>query len=251
MPRDEEGSRVAKPEKRILPAYMVSFGDMVTNLLVFFILLCTMAEQRRCGLVASGAGSFVKALNAFGLPGIAYSGSKAANFSEQLPRYAGQKDLANRADVVIRQFLDKIRRISPIEYRLERRLVSILEAGENVVMPIDIEFVGNSTRLAPDSREVLDNAAPVLDRARCTISIEAYVDERFPMPPGYKSTWELTAARAASVAKYLHESGGISYRRLVPTGRGSFHPLVKNGAQEHRVANTRVVIIMRKEPHNA
>ena len=52
------------------PSYMVSFGDMMTLMLTFFILLCTFARRREAGFIAAGIGSFRQAIKSFGLPGI-------------------------------------------------------------------------------------------------------------------------------------------------------------------------------------
>ena len=53
-----------------VPAYMVSFGDMITLLLTFFILLVSMADTQTAGLVGAGRGPLVPHLNAKGEPGI-------------------------------------------------------------------------------------------------------------------------------------------------------------------------------------
>ena len=53
-----------------VPAYMVSFGDMITLLLTFFILLVSMADTQTAGLVGAGRGPLVQHLNAKGEPGI-------------------------------------------------------------------------------------------------------------------------------------------------------------------------------------
>ena len=42
------------------PAYMVSFGDMMTLILTFFILLVSLSVDRKVGLMAKGLGSFPK-----------------------------------------------------------------------------------------------------------------------------------------------------------------------------------------------
>ena len=52
------------------PAWMVSFGDMMTLILTFFILLVSMADTQNVGLVASGVGSFLVEVRSFGLPGV-------------------------------------------------------------------------------------------------------------------------------------------------------------------------------------
>lgn len=53
-----------------VPAYMVSFGDMITLLLTFFILLVAMADTQTAGLVGAGRGPLIPHVNAKGEPGI-------------------------------------------------------------------------------------------------------------------------------------------------------------------------------------
>lgn len=64
-------------------AYLVSFGDTMTALLAFFIVLNSLAEEQTGANLHAGTGSFVQALKAFGLPGM---------FSEQLSSQAFQLD---------------------------------------------------------------------------------------------------------------------------------------------------------------
>lgn len=63
-------AQIPADEKRQVPAYMVSFGDMITLLLTFFILLVAMSATQEAGLVAAGHGPLVKHVNARGQPGI-------------------------------------------------------------------------------------------------------------------------------------------------------------------------------------
>lgn len=58
------------PEEDDVPAYMVSFGDMITLLLTFFILLVALADTQTAGLVGAGQGPLIRHLNAKGEPGI-------------------------------------------------------------------------------------------------------------------------------------------------------------------------------------
>lgn len=55
----------AKPSK----AYLVSFGDTMTALLAFFIVLNSFAQEQTGANMYSGTGSFMNASNSIGLPG--------------------------------------------------------------------------------------------------------------------------------------------------------------------------------------
>lgn len=66
-------------------AYIVSFGDMMTALLAFFIVLCSLAEEQTGANLHAGTGSFVRVLNGFGLPGAFSTGTSSRAVSLQQP----------------------------------------------------------------------------------------------------------------------------------------------------------------------
>lgn len=65
--------------------YLVSFGDTMTALLAFFIVLNSLAEEQTGANLHSGTGSFVKALKSFGVPGIFSSQLSAQAFQLEAP----------------------------------------------------------------------------------------------------------------------------------------------------------------------
>ena len=56
--------------KKGAPLWMVSFGDMMTLILTFFILLVSLGSEQQGGLIAQGLGSFLVNRETFGLPGL-------------------------------------------------------------------------------------------------------------------------------------------------------------------------------------
>ena len=74
-------------EKKGAPAWMVSFGDMMTLILTFFILLVSMGKRQQVGLVASGVGSFLVAVRSFGLPGVLDESETASMFDNVRERF--------------------------------------------------------------------------------------------------------------------------------------------------------------------
>ncbi|MBI5246355.1 MAG: OmpA family protein [Elusimicrobia bacterium] len=65
---------------------------------------------------------------------------------------------------------------------------------------------------------------------------------------GYAGHWELTAARATSVARWLHEHAGLDPARLSAAGFGEFRPVKPNDTGEGRAANRRVAVVVSPAP---
>lgn len=61
---------------------------------------------------------------------------------------------------------------------------------------------------------------------------------------GYEGHWELTAARATAVARWLHEHAGLDPARLSSAGYGEFRPAKPNDTPEGRSANRRVTLVV-------
>jgi chemotaxis protein MotB len=95
--------------------------------------------------------------------------------------------------------------------------------------------------------ELLSAAEPVLARLVKTlqeigdaqVAVEGHTDDR-PIHGGrYRSNWELAAARANAVTRYLL-SQGFSAKRLRSVSYADTHPVASNGTQEGRAENRRV-----------
>jgi len=75
-------------EKGPSRAYIVSFSDTMTTMLAFFIVLVSLAEEQTGANLHAGTGSFIRAMDSLGVPGLFSSGSKAvAQFDEMSPQY--------------------------------------------------------------------------------------------------------------------------------------------------------------------
>jgi chemotaxis protein MotB len=84
----------------------------------------------------------------------------------------------------------------------------------------------------------------VKDRA---INVEGHTDD-VPIGPElarrYPTNWELSAARATNVARYLQEKIGIDPSLLSATGYGEYHPVASNEDEEGRTRNRRIEIVL-------
>jgi len=79
------------------------------------------------------------------------------------------------------------------------------------------------------------------------IRVEGYTDSlpiTGPLKEKYPSNWELSAARAASVVRYLQTASGIPGERLAIAGYAQFQPVASNDTPEGRALNRRIQITL-------
>jgi len=211
--------------KKGAPIYIVSYSALMTILLTFFILLCTMANEQECGLVGAGTGSFIQNINALGLPGLLPGHRTTVDLGEGRPQFAIppralESSDGSDADILYQRVIS----VDPI--RLPRALAKYFKKEEALHVPLNMEFEPGGARLTEDAKKYL---RPLVERIRMVpyhLRVEAHVSENFIFNQKYGSAWQLSAARAAAVVRFFHDVGGISYRRMQPLGHGSAAPLV-------------------------
>ena len=109
-----------------------------------------------------------------------------------------------------------------------------------------ITFNMGDAKLLTDSQSALKRIADLIAPQRhYQIIVSGHTDDIAIHTQKFPSNWELSAARAASVAKFL-ASQGIAPQRLIIQGKSEFHPLVVNTSDENRRANRRVEISLIK-----
>jgi chemotaxis protein MotB len=98
-------------------------------------------------------------------------------------------------------------------------------------------------QLSRPADTVLGNLAGILSPFGNPLRIEGYTDDKPINTVAYPSNWELSAARAASVARLFTEHG-ISPARLGIIGWGQFRPAADNATAEGRNRNRRVLVVV-------
>jgi outer membrane protein OmpA-like peptidoglycan-associated protein len=136
------------------PPCLISFGDMMTLFLCFFIILVTMAKKQDAGLIARGLGTFVVALESKGM-GAPLSGAEYLNAVNTFRKNFGLDEikeeelLEGRADA---RNLDEVRRI----------LETALRPYNALPQPAIARFADDSAELDANARKYLDLIAESL-----------------------------------------------------------------------------------------
>jgi chemotaxis protein MotB len=104
-----------------------------------------------------------------------------------------------------------------------------------------ITFASGSAALLPGVRPLLDRTGILLaSRGGFRVEISGHTDDIPITTSQYPSNWELSAARAAAVARQLLDGAPLDPARLRIVGYGEHHPLDIGLTSEARARNRRV-----------
>jgi chemotaxis protein MotB len=99
-----------------------------------------------------------------------------------------------------------------------------------------------SAVLRPDGARVLDVVAPALRGTAHDLAVEGHTDD-IPITGEYADNWALSTARATTVLRRLL-GDGIAATRLSAAGYADTHPVAHNDSDAHRARNRRVEIVV-------
>lgn len=113
--------------------------------------------------------------------------------------------------------------------------------GDRFVFQSEVLFASGSAKLQESGEKQLANVARRLVEIAATIpqdvnwvlQVDGHTDSKAIASAQYPSNWELSAARAIAVVKFLH-SEGIPNDRLVAAGYGQYQPLSSTDTARNR-----------------
>lgn len=242
MPR----RKPAEESKKGAPEWMTTYGDMVTLLLCFFVLLFAFSEIDVAKLDA-----FIQSFQ--GAVGVLESGRtiepsdilSEAQLDELTLQELQELEDFRRLQERMEEFLDERDMQADVLVTLETRGL-VLRFQDNVL------FDSGRSDIKPGSLEILQFVGIVLqepDFIDKFVRIEGHTDTD-PIRPGarYETNWELSVARAANVVRYMIEELEIEPVRFSASGYGEYHPVAPNDDAENKAKNRRVdIVILRSE----
>jgi len=128
---------------------------------------------------------------------------------------------------------------------IDRKLVVVRHKPDWLEIEIrtDILFPSGVAQLSEPANAVLRDLAAILARFANPLRVEGFTDDVPISNALYPSNWELSAARAASVAR-LFSMTGIAPARLGIIGWGEMRPIADNATVEGRNQNRRVLVVV-------
>ncbi len=145
-------------------------------------------------------------------------------------------------------------RMDRVRHELARVLADAIAAGRLeliedsrglvVSLPERATFAPASTEMTTTALDLVGQVAMAVKPFERPLRIEGHTDDVPISTREFRSNWELSTARAATVIRFLIERVEFDPRRLSAAGYAEFHPRVANDSPENRARNRRVDIVI-------
>ena len=220
-----------------MPEWLATFGDLMSLLLCFFVLLLSMSTMD-AKKIAEAVGSLA------GSMGVMEGGTIVKTSKEKGTPTSQSPTDANEMDKQISQAVEEFRELSQ---NANGNAISLEEGEEGFLihLPADIAFKSGSAEIAnEDSILFLKRLALIIKTLdpEVQVQVRGYTDNLPPKNSIYQDNWELSSARAIAVIKELIKNR-VKPTRLSAAAYGEFHPITTNATAQARAKNRRVDIV--------
>lgn len=137
-----------------------------------------------------------------------------------------------------------------LEKEIQDGQIQLTEMKNRLTMTMvdKILFASGSADVRKEGKQVLDKVITILkDITDKRIQVEGHTDNVrifSAIKAKYPTNWELSAARATQVARYLQEEGGLDPKLLSATGYSEYQPVAPNDTDENKAKNRRIEIVL-------
>jgi len=212
-----------KGSEQKTPGWIMTFGDTMSLLLTFFVMLFAATALNETK-IHQGLGSLKGALGGI------VEGIRKESI---VPQERGEME----------RMVEEIEEYITSQGLGEEVKINLSSEGIVITLASPILFDLGRDNLRKDALPVLDKVATLIKDISNEIHVEGHTDNLPIHTRRFPSNWELSAARAISVANYLIEKG-VSPKRIGTIGYADSRPLFPNDTPEHRALNRRVEILI-------
>ena len=255
--------RPPKQENQGGDSWLTTYGDLVTLLLTFFVLLfsfSTIDAQKWRSFISSFAGGSGILDGGMSIGDSDVTGDELSgdldieDFYNLIPENLDDyKELEEDQDLVTQDTDAFVRLYRSIEEFLDEQgipgEVKISEAHTEILLRFkdSVLFDTGEADIIDDAKEVLAGISKVLlefDDQISRIRIDGHADIRPINTRLYPTNWELSAKRAVNVVRYFSEEQGLEASKLSAAAYGEFHPIDQDKSPESLARNRRVEIFI-------
>lgn len=246
-----------------VPAWVVTYGDMVTLLLVFFVMLFSFSVVSPKKF-STAIGSIQEAMSGSSgrqfkvmdmpekfevvSPGSGNPAEQSQSFSQRSP----MQDLNKQSKIGIPQ--SEVQAMEKLKQQIAKQFegtplsasikMEVTERGLVIRLNENILFEKGKAELRPPVYPALKTIGGTLASTNYSIKVEGYTCDLPINTPQFPSNWELSTARAISVLRFFVEGQNIRSSRMSVAGYGEYKPVAPNSSDANRAQNRRVEIIV-------
>jgi len=227
------------PAEEGAPTWMVTFGDMMALLLTFFILLFSMSEievkkfQQAVNSLHEGFGTSTVDFGDSDSPAMTPSDTSTLLVHDPV------EDQLDEIATALETFV--------AENGLEQNLL-VDRAEEGVYLRINDAalFQPGLAEMETDNAWIIEKLSPIMTAIDVPVTIAGHTDNIPISSSKYESNWELSASRAAGIARTLVAMGHNADDVMV-TAFGEHRPIDTNDTPEGRARNRRVELFYSRQ----
>ena len=226
---------IAASEEQESKSWLITYADMVTLLLTFFVMLLAISnfDTKRFE-------DIMKSIQ-FSLGAEASRGGKIGRIDLHDVR---RKNLSMPSGKYTEPLMKDVR--NTLKTKNLDDSVSVTTEDGKVIIRVKGRtlFPSGSSNFDPKAKEVLDEIAKIVrNYPEYNLHVGGHTDPTPIKTAKFDSNWELSALRATAVLRYLIEQG-VDPRRMTATGYADTDPLAPNTSPANMAKNRRVEFVM-------
>lgn len=238
-------------EDKGAPKWMVTFSDLMTLILVFFIMLFSMSvvDANKFKAIAE---SFQDRAVFDAFPSVipfeepADDGDVSDDpFEETTDPFESFIEIDE--EEINEQLDDLMEEVN--EFLEENELTEEISASRDdrgvvLVLQEQALFESAAAEIIPNAYPFMEKVGTLLGSIPNMVKVEGHTDSRPINTAQFPSNWELSGARASSVIRYLVVNQSLEPERFLAIGYGETRPVVPNTTADNLQQNRRIVIVI-------
>jgi chemotaxis protein MotB len=232
----EEKKKEKKSESGGAPAWMVTYSDLVTLLLTFFVLLLSMASMDPVRFTQ--ASSSLK--DAFGM----HQNPAQVDFTIPILPSPPKTLVEPINEQMTIEIYRKIKTQIDSE-DLSEDIEMIQQEDDTIVLRVKdtVLFQPGETQISPKSFPMLRYIADIIRPLPLKLRIEGHSDS-VTDAKSELGKWDISMARSVSVMRFLRKSDLLPLERMGAAGYGDTKPIATNASNDGRALNRRVDFVL-------
>ena len=234
--RHKKGHAEAHADER----WLLTYADMITLLMVFFIVLYAISNtdlRKFTALAQSVSAAFNTDVFSGSQAVTVMSGAESAPGASSFDSGGGAVGSDSRAiEAALRDYAIR----EGIEAGVS---VEVVPEGVAIRISESLLFSSGRASLTETSQKLLRRVVDAVRPLPNGIRVEGHTDDLPPSGPFYRDNWELSSARAIAVLRAM-VTDGIAAARMSAAGFAEFHPVAANSDEAARNRNRRVDVVI-------